>query len=146
MIELVKDQEYYADGEFYTYYGEINSDDEYSKNFAIMRDCEGVLCIQTKERLKLKEDTYEWQRKLQHKKELEELTAEAEKRLDEIADDIVNRALESLATRIRLNAMFGKASNATFALTIVGELEKMVKEKPKEAIKEKLNKKDDPFS
>lgn len=106
----------------------------------------GELSVIRKKDLVKKEDSYEYKERERRKKELEAIASEAEKRLDEIAEQLVDKSLKSLSTRIRLNAMFGKAENASFALTIVAELEKMIKEKPKETLKEAIKKKADPFA
>lgn len=137
---MERGKEYYLNGNFVTFWSELKD----NKDFVVVEDSDGVLKVARLSSLKDKEDTYEWQRKERYKKELEAITAEAEKNFDEVAEKIVDKALSSLATRIRLNAMFGEPANASFALTVVAELEKMIKDK--KDIKEKLTKEVDPFA
>lgn len=136
---MERDTEYYLDGDIVTFWSALKD----NKDFVVVSTGDGDLRTARVSSLQNKEDTYQWQQKEKYKKELEAITADAESNLDQIVDKIVDKALKNLATRIRLNAMFGDASNASFALTAVAELEKMIKDKGD--VKEKLKKKADPF-
>ncbi len=60
------------------------------------------------------------------------ITAKAQENLDELAEKVVDKALKSLASRIKFNVAFGKSTGGeAYAIILSTELEKMIRESGK---------------
>lgn len=138
-------QEYYHSSAGYC---KIFASVEGKEDLVIVKNNEGYdgdLVVVDRKGLIKKEDSYEYRMREKQKEELEAVTAYVKKNMQKLSTKLVDAALKDLGTRIRLNAMFGEPANASFALTVVAELEKMIKdkEKLKKVIKDH---KEDPFA
>lgn len=140
MAEFKTDEIYVASGDFYYYIEDV----PHNPDFAICResgDDYGYLTIVRKSDLKLRTETWQYQQNEKYKAELEARLGKVQSNLDELAEQVVDKALKSLASRMRFNIAFGKGGSAGgWALTITDELEKMIRESGKKiAGKEKLD-------
>jgi len=130
-------QEYYYNGEYVTIFAEVVD----NKDLVIVtngNDYDELSVARIKD-LKKKEDTYQWKKNLERKKELEDLVSKAKADMDKIADKVVDKALIALASRMKFNAVFGKdmGNSVGWAVMISQELEKIIKEKTPEIISKK---------
>lgn len=136
MGKLVEGGEYYYDGDFYIYIEDVPSMPE----FAIMREGgdDGHITVCRKSNLKLKEDSWQWQQKQKHADELRLITQKAQENLDKLTEKLVDKAIISLASRIKFNVAFGSGGSAApYALMLSQELEKMIKKEAPKVIAEK---------
>lgn len=98
----------------------------------------GSLIVVARKDLVKKEDTWEFQQAKKRADELRLITAKAQEQFDKLADKLADKALISLASRMKFNALFGKGgAGVAWAGLIIEELEKLVKEKAEEVIKDK---------
>lgn len=137
MTEFKTDVVYCSGGDFFYYIEDV----PHNPDFAICResgDDYGYLTIIRKSDLKPREETWQWQQKEKYAAELQAIVDKSQNKLDKLTDKLVDKAIMALASRMKFNVVFGKggAGNA-WALTIVEELEKLIKEKAPEVIKEK---------
>lgn len=134
MAEFEPGKEYWSYGDCYFYIEDV----PHNTDFAIVREGgdEGYITVVRKSDLKPIEETWQYQQKAKYKAELERVTETAQANLDELAEKVVDKALKSLASRMKMNIVFGKggAGNA-WALTITEELEKLVRESGKKIAK-----------
>jgi hypothetical protein len=117
-----------------------------NKDLVVVLDSNGYseYMIARKSDLVKLEDSYEYKRARERTKELKELTQKAEDNLKAIADKVVDRALSSLASRIKFNTMFADDTSpgqAAWAVQVTDELKKMIKEEAPKAVEKK-----DPFA
>ena len=96
----------------------------------------GEWIIARKTDLVKKEDSYEFKRAKERADELRLITQRAQENLDRITEKLVDKAIISLASRIKFNVAFGSGGSAApYALMLSQELEKMIKDKAPEIIK-----------
>lgn len=139
MAELDHNELYVASGEFYYYIEDV----PHNPDFAICRESSddyGYLTVVRKSDLKLRTETWQWQQNEKYKAEMEAQLGKVQANLDELAEQVVDKALKSLSGRMKLNIVFGKGgSGSAWALPITDELEKMIRESGKKiAGKEKF--------
>jgi hypothetical protein len=128
MAELQKDVKYYYSGDFYEYIEDVPSMPE----FCVVREGDGYLTVVRKSELKPYEESWQWQQKELEKERLEKVTDKVKANLDELAKQVVDKALKDLAMRIKLNVAFGKATGGeAYAIILSNELEKMIRESGK---------------
>ena len=98
----------------------------------------GEWIIARKTDLVKKEDSYEFKSAKERADELRLITQKAEERLDKLTDKLVDKAIISLASRIKFNVAFGSGGSAApYALMKSQELEKMIKKDAPKVITEK---------
>ncbi len=134
-------QEYYYSGEYVTIFSEVTD----HPDLVVVSNGNdyGELTVVPKKQLTKKEDSYYYKAAIARADELRLMTARAQENLDKIADKVVDKALLALASRLKFNVVFGKGSgNMAWAGLVVEELEKLVKEKAPEIVKDKK----DPFA
>lgn len=131
-----KEQEYYYNGEYVVFYADVVDHPE----FAIVqeRGGDGEFTVVRKDSLVKKEDSYEWKQQQAKADELRKITAKAQENFDDLVEKLIKKATETLSSRMKFNAIFGnKAGNlAGWAVDIANELEKLVKEKAKDVVKD----------
>lgn len=129
MADLQKDVRYYYSGDFYEYIEDVPSMPE----MCIVREGgDGYLTVVRKADLKPYEESWQWQQKEAEKERLEKVTEKVKANLDELAKQVVDKALKDLAMRIKLNVAFGKGNGAeAYAIILSKELEKMIRESGK---------------
>lgn len=128
-------EEYYYNGEYVTIFAEVTD----NPDFVVVDNGDNIL-VARRSSLQKKEDTYQWQQQLKRKAELDELREKVDAELNKIADKVVDSALRALASRLKFNVMFGQGVNggtAAWAIEVSNELEKLVKDKTKEKLKDK---------
>lgn len=125
MSELQKDVKYYYSGDFYEYVEDVPSMPE----FCVVREGgDGYLTVVRKKDLKPYEESWQYQQKVAEKERLEKVTEKVKANLDELAKQVVDKALKDLASRIKFNVAFGKATGGeAYALILSQELEKMIR-------------------
>lgn len=130
------EQEYYATGAGYV---RIWSELVDRPDYVVVMDANsdyGELSVIPRSDLKKKEDSYEYEQAEKRKKEIQLITANAKENLDKLVDEITDKALSSLSTRIKMNVLFGKlGGDDAIMLAISKELEDLVKENAPEVIK-----------
>lgn len=126
-------QEYFYSGGYVTIFAELSDNDD----FVVVKTDDGDLEVVRKNQLVKKEDSYHFKRAEERRIELENITKKAEENLNKIADRVVDRALNSLASRMKFNLVFGKAGTGnSWVMPIVDELENMIKDKASNEIKD----------
>lgn len=135
MAELEVGKEYWSYGDCYYYVEDVPSMPE----FAVVRESgdDGYVTVVRKSELKPKEETWQWQQKQKYAAELQAIVDGAQGNLDKLADKLVDKAIIALSSRMKFNVVFGKGSGNAWALTIVEELEKLIKEEAKDVLKDK---------
>jgi len=134
MAELKQGVRYYYSGDFYEYVEDVPSMPE----FCVVREGgeDGYLTVVRKKELIPYEESWQWQQKEKEKQRLETLTDKVKANLDELAKQVVDKALKDLALRIKLNVAFGKATGGeAYAIILSTELEKMIRESAKKIAK-----------
>lgn len=135
MTEQKKTQEYLFNSEYVTIYKEVD------KTLVIVENDHRELLVARKESLVKKEESYQYTKAQERADEIRMITAKAEEKLDELADKLVDKAITTLSARMKLNVLFNKdLGNASgWAITVVNELEKLIKDKDKvqEVLKQK---------
>ena len=102
------------------------------------RDGYGDYMVAQKSSLVKLEDSYEFKRAKERAEELRLITAKAQENLDKLTDKLVDKAIISLASRIKFNVAFGSGGSAApYALMLSQELEKMIKKEAPKVIAEK---------
>lgn len=131
-----KVQEYIYHSEYVTIVDKYDHGDEM---VIVVNDQEELLVAQ-RSLLKRKEDSWGWKRQEERRDEIQLITAKAQENFDKLADKLVDKALSTLATRMKMNVIFGKdLDNADgWAIMISKELEKLIREDAK-AIMEKTD-------
>lgn len=130
MADLKQGVQYYSSGDFFEYIEDVPS----MPDFAVVREGgDGYITVARKSDLKPYEESWQWQRKEAAKERLEKVTAKAQANLDKLTEKLVDKALISLASRIKFNVAFGEGGvHNAYALMLSTELEKMIrKEAPK---------------
>lgn len=137
--KIEKDQEYIYDNRVFTFFANIEAENESQDEWVVVQDEDYVIATVRKKDLVKKEDTYQYKRAQERADEIRLITARAEEKLDELSDKLVDKALKQLSTRMKLNAVFSKdiGNSGGWALTVSNELEKMIKEQAKETIEDK---------
>lgn len=136
MVELKEGQEYYSEGDFYIYIEDVPSMPE----FAVVRESGdgGYVTVVRKSNLILKEESWQWKRKEEHKKELEEITAKAEANFDAMVEKVIAKACKALQARMKMNILFGKSMGSDgWGIAVANELEKLIKEDAKEVVEDR---------
>lgn len=108
--------------------------------YVVVLDADGYgeWIIARKTDLVKKEDSYEFKRAKERAEELRLITQKAQENLDKLTDKLVNKAIISLASRIKFNVAFGSGGPAApYALMLSQELEKMIKKDAPKVIAEK---------
>lgn len=135
MTEQKNPQEYLYNQEYVTIYKEVD------KDFVIVQNDYREMKVAIKKELLKKEDSYYFKKAQERADEIRLITAKAEEKLDELADKLVDKAIITLSARMKLNVLFNKdLGNASgWAITVVNELEKLIKDKDKvqEVLKQK---------
>lgn len=128
-------QEYLYNGEYVTIFKKVEGD----KDLVVVSNDHEELIVAHKSNLQKKEDSWGYQRSLERKKELQSITADAQARFDELVDEVVDKAISALSLRMKMNTLFAKDMNnaSGWAIQIVSELEKLIKEKAPETVKGK---------
>src|SRR5574344_2187267 len=129
-------QEYYYNGSYVTIFSEVTADPD----LVVVTDGNdyGELLVVRKNSLKKKEDSYQYQQAQKRADELRLITQKAQENLDRLTEKLVDKAIISLASRIKFNVAFGEGGSAApYALMLSQELEKMIKDKAPEVIKSK---------
>lgn len=134
-----KEQEYYYNSGYVTIWAEV----EGKPDTVIVAEAGnyGDLHVADRKNLVKKEDSYQFKRAQERADELRLITQKAEENFDKLKDKLVDKALLALASRMKFNALFGAGGNVAWAGLVIEELEKLVKEKAEETIKDKK----DPF-
>ncbi len=92
----------------------------------------GTITVVRRKELVKKEDTWEFKQAEKRRDEIRMITAKAQENLDELAEKVVDKALKSLASRIKFNVAFGESNGGSaYAITISQELEKLIRESGK---------------
>jgi hypothetical protein len=129
----VGDQEYLYNSEYVTVSRVLPDEDD----LVIVENDHGELIVARFSDMERKEDSYYYRMAEERKVELQNITKKAEANLNKIADRVVDRALNSLASRMKFNLVFGKAGEGNnWVMPIVDELHKMIKDKSKETMKD----------
>jgi hypothetical protein len=129
----VGDQEFLYNSEYVTISRVLPDEDD----LVIVENDHGELIVARFSSMERKEDSYYYQKAEERKAELQAITKRAEANLNKIADKIVDRSLNALASRMKFNLVFGKAGEGNnWVMPIVDELHKMIKDKTKENIKD----------
>lgn len=135
MAELEAGKEYWSSGDVFIYIEDVPHNPE----FAICReggDDYGYMTVCRKSDLKPREETWQWQQKEKYKQELEKVTEKVQENLDELAERVVDKALKSLSSRMKMNALFGdNSSNLAWIGVVTQELEKLIRESGKKIAK-----------
>lgn len=130
MADLEPGKMYCCYGDFYYYIEDVPS----NPDFAICQEGgdDGYMTVCRKSDLKPQEETWQWQQKEKYAAELQKKVDVVQANLDELAEKVVDKALKSLASRIKLNVAFGKGGASDYAaLTVAQEVEKMIRESGK---------------
>lgn len=134
MVDLKVGHEYYYEGDILLYVEDVQS----MEGWCVVDEGGdyGSLRVVRKKDLIRKEDSWQWQQKQKYADELRLITQKAQENLDKLTDKLVDKALISLSSRLKFNALFGKGSgNMSWVGVVVDELEKLVKEKAPEVVK-----------
>lgn len=128
------EQEYLYNSEYVTISHKVEGDD----GLVVVENHHGELIVASRSGLTKKEDSWEYKKAQERKQEIEAITKKAEDNLNAIASKVVDRALRSLSSRMKFNAAFSNdlGNSAGWAIMISNELEKMIKEKAKDEMKE----------
>lgn len=129
-------QEYYYNGSYVTIFSEVTD----HPDLVIVSDGGdyGELLVVRKDVLKKKEESYQYQQAQKRADELRLITQKAQENLDKLTDKLVDKAIISLASRIKFNVAFGSGGSAApYALMLSQELEKMIKKDAPKVIAEK---------
>lgn len=131
-----KIKEYYHNGGYVTIVGGIEGQPDY-----VVVDeggDYGSMLVARRKDLTPKEESYTWKRQLDREKELKDITKKAEENLNAVADKVVDRALNSLASRMKFNAVFGESDGGTtgWAVVVSNALKDMIKDKTKDTMKD----------
>lgn len=121
MTKQRQPQEYLYNSEYVTIFKEVDD------TWVIVENDHQELIVAHKESLIEKEKSYQYARAKERETEIKKITANAEKRLEELKDELVDQALKQLSARMKLNAMFSNGGNLTVAAMITEQLEKMIK-------------------
>ena len=134
MADLKQGVQYYSSGDFFEYIEDVPS----MPDFAVVREGDGYITVARKSDLKPYEESWQWQQKEAAKERLEKVTAKAQANLDKLTEKLVDKAIISLASRIKFNVAFGSGGSAApYALMLSQELEKMIKKDAPKVITEK---------
>lgn len=129
-------QEYYVDGEYVTIWGEVK--DKPDTVIVTNGSGYGDLSVVNRSRLVKKEDSYQWQQAQKRADELRLVTAKAEEQFEKVTEKVIKAACSALATRMKMNILFGEGMKGNgWAMAVVDELNKLVREKAPEVIKGK---------
>lgn len=132
MSELKQGVQYYYSGDYYEYIEDVPS----MPDMCVVREGDGYLTVVRKQDLKPYEESWQYQQKQKEKERLEAVTEKVKANLDELAKQVVDKALKDLAMRIKLNVAFGKATGGeAYAIILSNELEKMIRESGKKIAK-----------
>lgn len=133
-------QEYLYNSEYVTIANDVTGEPEL---VVVVNDHEELIVARRKN-LQKKEDSWGYKRELERRDELRLVTAKAQENLDKLVDKVVDKALASLSSRMKMNVVFGKdiGNSGGWALMISDELGKLIKEKAPEVVK---GKEDFPF-
>ena len=129
-------QEYYYNGGYVTIFSEVTD----HPDLVIVSDGGdyGELLVVRKDVLKKKEESYQYQQAQKRADELRLITQKAQENLDKLTEKLVDKAIISLASRIKFNVAFGSGGSAApYALMLSQELEKMIKKEAPKVIAEK---------
>jgi hypothetical protein len=134
----MKEQEYLYNGEYVTIVDPIGDSDD----LVCVSNDHDELIVARRSNLTKKEDSYGFKKAEERRKELNDITAQAEANLDKVVEKVIEKAVASLSTRMKLNAVFGKdiGTAGGWALMVSDELTKLIKEEAP-----KIVKKDDIF-
>lgn len=136
-----KEQVYYCNGEYVKIYAEVKDEPDL---FVIKNESGyGELSVVHRNGLTKKEDSYEYKQQQKKADELRMITAKAQENFDAIVEKVIAKAISRLQSRMKMNIVFGKdmGNSAGWAMTIVNELEKLIKEVAKDEVKDEK----DPF-
>lgn len=138
-VYVMANQEYYYNGGYVVIWGEVVD----KPDFVIVNDGNdyGELQVTRRKELVKKEDSYQYKQAEKRAEEIRLKTAKAQENLDELSERVVDKALKSLASRIKFNVAFGEGgSSAAYALMPSEQLQKMIRESgDKIAGKEKID-------
>ena len=129
-------QEYYYNGGYVTIFSEVTD----HPDLVIVSDGGdyGELLVVRKDVLKKKEESYQYQQAQKRADELRLITQKAQENLDKLTEKLVDKAIISLASRIKFNVAFGSGGSAApYALMLSQELEKMIKKEAPKVIAKK---------
>lgn len=102
------------------------------------RDGYGDYMVARKSSLVKLEDSYEYKRAKERADEIRLITQKAQENLDRLTEKLVDKAIISLASRIKFNVAFGNGGSAApYAIVLSQELEKMIKKEAPKVIAEK---------
>lgn len=92
----------------------------------------GTITVVKRSELVPKEETWEFTQAKKRADEIRLITAKVQENLDELAERVVDKALKSLASRIKFNVAFGEGgSHSAYAIMLSTELEKLIRESGK---------------
>lgn len=133
-VVLYMAKEYYYDGDYVTIWGDVKD----QPDFVIVTDGSdyGELSVVRRSNLVPKEESYRFKKEQERAEELRLITAKAKENFDELVDKVVDDAIRTLTSRMKFNAFFGKggAGAAAWAMSVVEELEKIIKKDAKEIV------------
>lgn len=128
-------KEYYYEGDYVYIWAEITGKPE----LVIVSDGSdyGELQVVRRDKLMPKEDSWKFQQAQKQADDLRLVTAKAEEQFEKITEKIIKAACSALSTRMKMNVLFGKDMTGNgWAVTIADELNKLVREKAPEVIKD----------
>lgn len=130
-------KQYFYGGDYVTIWGEV-ADKPDMVIVTQSNDC-GDLMVVRKSDLIPKEESYVFKQAQKRAEELRLITARAEERLNEVVEEVIEKAVNSLSYRMKMNAVFGKdiGNVGGWAIQVSNELEKLIKEKAPEVVKKK---------
>lgn len=130
----MSEQEYLYNNEYVTIYRVLPDEDD----MVIVSNDHGELIVASFSSMERKEDSYYFVKAEERKQELEAITKKAKDNLDKLVDKLIDKSIIALSSRIKFNVAFGEGGSAApYALMLSQELQKMIKEKAPEVIKEK---------
>lgn len=132
---MKKGDEYEHSGDYVTIWGFVEDND--TDVIVLNGGDYGELQVVRRSELNKKEDSYRWKQEVAKKEQLEAIAKKAEENLQKVADRVVDKALSALQSRIKFNSIFGDGGNLAWSGLVVDELNKLIKEKPVDKLKEK---------
>ncbi len=132
---MAESNEFYYEGDYVYIWADVKDKPE----FVVVSDGSdyGELRIVRRDKLIKKEDSWTWKQKQKQADDLRLVTAKAEEQFEKVVEKVIKAATSTLATRMKMNILFGKEmAGAGLAMTVVDELNKLVREETPKVIKD----------